>query len=97
MGNSILDMMGNRASGNQFNLGSLINMLNGRFGNTANAISSLQGLIGGHGLNAEQLAMENLKGKTFSPEVIAQFRTFAKQNGMSDSEIDAGLKKLGLM
>ena len=98
-GNSILDMI-LKSKGTVSNSDSPVDftdMINKRFGNVNNAMRQLQGLMGRKGMNPEQIARENLKGMTFSNETIEQFKTFAKQSGMSDEQINDGLRRAGII
>lgn len=92
-GNPIFNMM-NTPQGGGMNI---MNMINNRFGNLGNAMKQLSMFLNNKGLNAEQLVRQNMQGKTFSNETIEQFRQFARQSGMSDEQIDEGLRKIGVI
>lgn len=91
-GNPIFNMLSNSITPQNNAMGSI----NERFGSIGNAIAQLSAFMAGKGLNAEQIVRKNIQGKRFSPETIEQFRVFARQSGMSDSQIDEALKKIGL-
>lgn len=106
MGNPIFDMMsgalGSQGAGQVMgqagfnNLNDFANMLNSRFGNMQNCLGALNGLFSKHGINPRQAAINEIKGKHFSPEVIQQFREFAGNNGATEQQINMVLNKLGL-
>lgn len=75
----------------------IMNVINSRFGNIGNAAKFLNQLISGKGLSVEDLARQGLQGKTFDNATINQFRAFAKQAGLSDKQINAGLKEAGII
>lgn len=95
-GNSIFNMM-SKVSNNTNTTNDMMGLLNGRFGNINNAMRYLQGMLNNRGLNAEQLVRKNIQGKHFSDETINQFREFAKQSGMSESDIDKALRSIGVI
>lgn len=92
-GNPIFNMMNTPQGGGT----NIMNMINNRFGNLGNAMRQLSMFLNNKGLNAEQLVRQNIQGKTFSNETIEQFRQFARQSGMSDEQIDEGLRKIGVI
>lgn len=92
-GNPIFNMMNTPQSGGM----NIMNLINNRFGNLGNAMKQLSILLNNKGLNAEQIVRQNMQGKTFSNETIEQFRQFARQSGMSDKQIDEGLRKAGII
>lgn len=95
-GNPIFDMMNNSGQAGTGS-GGFMGLLNNRFGNIMNAMKQLNMFLGNKGIDPEQMARENLKGKTFSNETIEQFRQFARQSGMSDQQIDEGLRRAGII
>jgi hypothetical protein len=90
----LLDNLG--ATGVSSNLSGIYNLIN-QMGGLNNALNQLNQMLSLRGTSARDLAFKNLQGKTFSPQVIDQFRTFAKQSGMKDDEIDQSLRELGLI
>jgi hypothetical protein len=90
----LLDNLG--ATGVSSNLSGIYNLIN-QMGGLNNALNQLNQMLSLRGTSARDLALKNLQGKTFSPQVIDQFRTFAKQSGMKDDEIDQSLRELGLI
>lgn len=100
MSNSILDMVLRGKEMSSVNGGAptdFVSMINSRFGNINNAVRQLGSLIGRKGMNPEQIARENLKGMTFNNETIEQFRNFARQSGMTDEQINDGLRRAGII
>lgn len=87
--------------GQSGSLGSLpvnnINSIIQQFGGLNNLARQLSGFLNKKGINAEQLVRQNIQGKTFSKETIEQFRAFAKQSGLSDEQINDGLRKIGVI
>lgn len=92
-GNPIFDMLNTSQNSGM----GILDMINGRFGNIGNAMKQLSMFLNNRGLNAEQIVRQNLQGKTFSNETIEQFKQFARQSGMSDEQIDASLRKVGII
>lgn len=93
-GNDIFNMIQGLSGGNTNNL---MNTIISRFGSMDNALNRLGGILGGKGINPQEMAIKELQGKHFSEDTINQFRQFAKQSGLSDSEIDNALRKAGII
>lgn len=96
----LMDMLGtggvNMIPGNATmpnNLNSIIN----QFGGIQNMAKQLNRFLGNKGMDPKQIVIKNLQGKHFSNETINQFRQFAKQSGMSDEQIDNGLRQAGII
>lgn len=94
-----MDMLGNGNMGNMGNMGNISNLNNiiQRFGGIQNMARQLNNFLGSKGMNPKQIAMQNLQGKHFSDETINQFRQFARQSGMSDEQIENGLRQAGII
>lgn len=97
----LLDSLGNGMNGlNQMNglsgFGNINNIIQ-QFGGIQNMARQLDKFLGSKGLNAKQVVMQNLQGKHFSEETINQFRQFARQSGMTDEQIENGLRQAGII
>jgi hypothetical protein len=97
----LLDMLGNTASSipNSLTSSTLtqLDQVINKFGGLANTLNQLSSFLNNKSINPEQYAKQQVQGLHFTPETIAQFREFAKQSGLSDSQIDEGLRKVGLL
>ena len=93
---ALMDMLGNVTTGG---IGGNMQMNNiiQQFGGISNMAKQLKMFMGRKCINPKQMAMQNLKDKHFSNETIEQFRVFAKQSGMSDEQIDSGLRQAGII
>ena len=68
-----------------------------QFGGIQNMAKQLNRFLGNKGMDPKQIVLQNLQGKHFSNETINQFRQFAKQSGMSDEQINNGLRQAGII
>lgn len=90
--------MGSILSGLGSGLGNTsIDQLIFRLGGINNAMNKLSTLLNTKGIDARQLAINEIKGKHYSKETIEQFRVFARQSGLSDQQIDEALGQCGLL
>ncbi len=93
--NPIMQMLSNRAGTSGMN--NVMQQMMSRFGNINNAMKQLQGLMNMKGLSPEQYVKNNLQVSNISEDKIKEFKTFAKQAGMSESAIDSGLRQAGII
>lgn len=93
--NPVFNMMGQMGGMGQGQ--DMMSILIGKFGTMQNAMKQLNSLMGKRGMNPREAAIQELKGKSFSDDTINQFRTFARQCGMSDQQIDSGLREVGII
>lgn len=96
----LMDMLGGQMGGQMgavSQMGGNFNSIVNQFGGIQNMMKQFQGFMGKKGVNPQQIALQNLQGKTFSEDTINQFRQFAKQSGMTDEQIDSGLKQAGII
>lgn len=93
---ALMDMLGNASTGGIGGNMPMNNIIQ-QFGGINNMVKQLQMFMGRKDINPKQMAMQNLRGKHFSNETIEQFRAFAKQSGMSDEQIDSGLRQAGII
>lgn len=89
-------MQGNVMNNNFGNINDFANMLNQRFGSMQNCLGVLSGLMGKRGMNLRDTVIQAVKGKTFTPQLIAEFKEFASKNGGSQEDIKMVLSTLGL-
>lgn len=96
----LMDMLGtggaNMIPGNVPMPNNLNNIIQ-QFGGIQNIAKQLNRFLGNKGMDPKQIVLKNLQGKHFSNETINQFRQFARQSGMSDEQIENGLRQAGIL